>query len=290
MSALDDLRTYLRARDDREGAVAPALRSQVHPGAQAGDVYVLIHGLTASPPAWRAIAEALAARGATIVVPRLPLHGHADRLTRALAGLTDGVMTADMEELLHVVGALPGRLIVVGHSLGGTMAMHVAARMSRIDRVIGVAPFLGITYLPHETHHVVVPLLRRLPNLFVWWDPVLRERQQPDHGYPRYPLHALAAGIAVAEAVYDDAHRPPSARTIDFVLNGRENSVSNRAAVRLAHRWRAAGASVAVHELRGLPASHDIVEPLKPHAARAFDALVAIIAGEHSPDDRIHAL
>jgi hypothetical protein len=90
--------------------------------------------------------------------------------------------------------------------------------------------------------------------------------------------------------VYDDAHRAPAARRLDVVLNARESSVNNRAAIRLADRWRAARAVVAVHTLRGLPVSHDIIEPERPYAARARATLVDIIAGEGAASDRVHVM
>ena len=72
------------------------------------------------------------------------------------------------------------------------------------------------------------------------------------------------------------------------MLNAAETSVNNRTAQRLAADWRRAGASVAVHRLRGLDWSHDIIEPQRPQARRAFAALVEILESDHAPADREH--
>ncbi|GAC1411503.1 MAG: hypothetical protein NVSMB64_21350 [Candidatus Velthaea sp.] len=289
MSAREHLRAYLGGRDDREAQVAPHMRSRLLAGTN-GDVVVLVHGLTASPPAWGAIAAAINARGATVVVPRLPLHGHADRLTHALRGLHAEQLTRDMHELLERIATLGGRMTVAGHSLGGTLAIHAAAHFPHVDRIVAIAPFLGISYFPHEIHAPLIGAMRLLPDFFLWWDPVLREKQLPPHGYPRYPLRALHAGMRIAEDVYREADAGTAARAIDVVLNERESSVNNRTVVRLVERWREAGSSVALHRLRGLPRSHDIIEPERIFSARALPVLVDIIAGEHTPADVVHPL
>ena len=289
MPALEDLRAYLERRDDAEDLVAPHMRSQVLAGTNA-EIVILVHGLTASPLAWSAIAAAINARGTTVVVPRLPLHGHADRLTPALRDLHADHLTADMHELLERVAALGGRTTVAGHSLGGTLAIHAAAQSAYVDRIVAIAPFLGISYFPHEFHAPLLSAMRLVPDIYLWWDPVLREKQMPAHGYPRYPLRALYAGMCIAEDVYRDAGSGAAARAIDVVLNEHESSVNNRTVVRLVERWRSAGSSVALHRLRGLPRSHDIIEPERLLAARARPVLVDIIAREHEPADRIHPL
>jgi len=288
-SAFSRVSEYLARRDDAEGDVAPAMRSSILPGTN-DEVVLLVHGLTASPLAWSAIAAAVNARGSTVILVRLPLHGHVDRLTRVLEKFSADCVTSDIHELLDVISALDARVTFAGHSLGGTLAIHAAAHSQHVDRIVAIAPFLGISFLPHEIHPPLLRAMRVLPNIFLWWDPVLREKQMPPHGYPRYPLCALYTGMCIAEDVYREAGAGTSAREIDIVLNLGESSVNNRTVVRLVERWRAAGSSVALHRLSGLPRSHDIIEPERSFSARAFPALVDIIVGEHAPVDRLHPL
>jgi pimeloyl-ACP methyl ester carboxylesterase len=272
------LRAYLRRRDDADPHVGPGLRSQLIEG-ESDDLIILLHGLTASPPAWQSIATELNAHGATVAIVRLPLHGHADRLTNALEGLTVELLTADVRGIIETAAELGKRIVIGGHSLGGTLAIHAAATLPAVDRIVAIAPFLGIAAVPHELHPLLIPLMRRLPNVFLWWDPTDRERQEPAHGYPRYPLHALAVGLAIADAADDDASRRPQARVIELVINAQESSVNNRAVRRLAERWSRSGATVAVHQLDGLPPSHDIIEPARPNSTRARDVLVQLLLG-----------
>ena len=289
-AADDRLVALLEARDAAEPGVAATMRSFVLRGAPGGGTVVLLHGLTASPPAWRAVAGALAARGRTVVVPRLPLHGRADRMTTALRAIRAQSLIDDVAEIVTAAAELGEALTIAGHSLGGTLALDAAARGPADARVVAVAPFLGLAGVPHEAHPLVVSLLALVPGVFLWWNPLLRERLEPAHGYPRYPLAALQAGLLIADRVREDARRAPAVRAIDIVLNASETSVNNRTAQRLAADWRHAGASVAVHRLRGLDWSHDIIEPQRSQAQRAFAAVVEILESDHAPADREHRI
>jgi pimeloyl-ACP methyl ester carboxylesterase len=280
------LRAYLSERDDADAAVAPSMRTQLRAGT-GGEIVLLLHGLTASPPAWNAIAAELNAGGSTVVALRLPLHGHADRLTTALTGLRMDLLTSDLRAVIDVLERTGKRIVIGGHSLGGTLALYAAATLPQVERVVAVAPFMGVARLPPEVHRAMMPVVRRAPNVFFWWDPVERGAQGPEHGYPRYPLHALAVGIEIADAVYDGAEHPPRARAVDLVVNARESSVNNRAVRRLGERWRRTGADVVVHELDGLPPSHDIIEPLRPNSSRVRDTLVRLLAGKREPGARV---
>ncbi len=289
-AAFDELVAFLGARDDAEPDVAPSMRSVAIAGRPGAGAIVLLHGLTASPPAWRAVAGALAACGRTVVVPRLLLHGYTDRMTTALRNITARRLFDDVSSIVRAVAAGGEAVTVAGHSLGATLALDVAARGPAIARVVAVAPFLGIAGVPHELHPLLVRVLGLVPDVFLWWDPVKRERLEPLHGYPRYPLRALLAGLTIADHVRDDAGRLPHAQAVDIVINESETSVNNRTALQLAAAWRRAGASIAVHRLRDLGWSHDIIEPVRPPARRALATLVEIIDGVHAPLDRDHLL
>jgi pimeloyl-ACP methyl ester carboxylesterase len=289
-AALDELVRFLAARDDAEPAVAEAMRSLVYRGERGAGAVILLHGLTASPPAWRDVASALAARGRTVVVPRLLLHGHANRMTAALRGITARALVDDVAAIVRAVAQLGEEVTIAGHSLGATLALDAAARGPEVARAIAVAPFLGIAGVPHEVHPLLLRGLGLVPGVFLWWDPVLRDKLEPAHGYPRYPLAALIAGLSIADRARDDAHRAPNACAIDIVINAAETSVNNRTAQRLADDWRRAGASIAVHRLHGLDWSHDIIEPAREPAQRALATLVEIIETGHAPADREHRI
>ena len=260
-------------------------------GRRTAHVVVLLHGLTASPRTWREFARVRHARGENVLIPRLPRHGHADRNSEALAGLTAAELAAQGERIVDAAARLGEHVTLVGHSLGAALALHLAHRDARIDRVIAVAPFLGIVRVPPDLNAWLRALLERAPNRFLYWDPIDKGRSLPPHGYHRYTTRSLAAGLALAEMLRADARAgPPRARHIEIVRNAGESSVSNAAIDDLVKRWRAVGgAHVQVHRLVGLGSSHDVIEPERRRspAGRFLPMLHAILDEPPRDEDRL---
>jgi pimeloyl-ACP methyl ester carboxylesterase len=98
--------------------------------AGSGDPVVLLHGLGGMAANWRLIAPALAAER-RVIVPELPGHGGSGPLSGAssLDLFADAVLAVVEHE-----GAVPAPW--VGHSLGGAVGLHAAAR--RPDAVQGL--------------------------------------------------------------------------------------------------------------------------------------------------------
>ena len=275
-----------------EDLLADEMRTVVlHHGRRTAAVTVLLHGLTASPRTWRDFALVRHARGENVLIPRLPRHGHADRNSDALAELTAVELTAHGERIVEAALYLGDQVTLVGHSLGAALALHLAHRDARIDRVVAVAPFLGIVRVPPDLNARLRALLERAPNRFLYWDPIDKGRSLPGHGYHRYTTRSVAAGLAMADALRADARAgPPLARHIEIVRNAGETSVSNAAIDDLVRRWRAAGGErVRVHRLVGLGASHDVIEPERRRspAARFLPMLHAILDEPPRDADRV---
>jgi len=249
-------------------------------GAPAEKVFVLLHGLTASPEQFSDLGRTLFERGANVLIPRLPHHGYSDRLTTALGDLTVQELEGFAHDVVQQARGLGRRTIVAGFSVGGLLTAWIAQHHA-VDRTVSIAPFLGINGMPHRAGPRAIRLALRLPNQFLWWDPIKRERLMPAHGYPRYPTHAVAQVYKLANALFHDAgQRAPRAREIALVLNASETTVNNRSAQRLARIWDARVPDVVeMHRLSGLPPSHDIIEPLRSPAlaARVYPRLIDLI-------------
>lgn len=93
-----------------------------------GTAIVLVHGTRLSRAAWAPQVARLAGEF-LIVVPDLPGHGALAHVPFTLAGAADSLAEVIDE-------AAGGRAIVVGHSLGGYVAMELAARSP--ERVAGL--------------------------------------------------------------------------------------------------------------------------------------------------------
>ena len=242
---------------------------------------LLLHGLSASPRQFLAVAQALHARGHNVFVPRLPRHGHQNRLSEALAMMNAAQLVACANDSLAVARGLGERVTIAGFSLGGLLAAYLGQR-EPVHRIVAVSPFLGIAMIPDLLRLPVARWVLRRPNRFYWWDPFLRERQLPEHGYPRFASHAIAHGLTLAHEVMEASSKTaPLADQLVLVINTRDSAVNKRAIVKLGRRWtRHKPQAVSIHRLTDLPPFvHDIVEPHRYSAVaqRVLPVLVELI-------------
>ncbi len=96
-----------------------------------GPVVVLIHGITSSSRTWLKVLPALAERY-TVIAPDLLGHGLS---AKPRGDYSLGAYASGIRDLLSVLGL--GRATVVGHSLGGGIAMQFAYQFPQsIDRLV----------------------------------------------------------------------------------------------------------------------------------------------------------
>jgi len=233
-------------------------------GARTKRVFVLLHGFTASPPQFAEFGRRLYERGANVLIPLLPRHGHADRMTDTLSELHNEELLQFAHATIVAARAHGENVVVVGFSLGGLLGLWLAQN-ARLERVVAIAPFLGVGFIPAVLSEWLTDVVLRMPNRFLFWDPFQREHLEPQHGYPRYPTHAIARFTRLSRRVVNEARtRPPKTHDIVLVMNASEISVSNRSIRRLAQILHGyPEVRVTTHCLRGLPLSHDIIEPLR---------------------------
>lgn len=279
MATCFDQLERLVARDHPGVAAKGRTLAYVH-GTRRPRAVVLLHGLSASPAQFERIALELFDRGHNVVVPRLPHHGHADRLSTALERLRPEELYAAVTEYVTIARELGEQVTVAGFSLGGLLAAFIGHHYE-IDRCVPIAPFFGVAMIPNRLMSTVAERLLRLPNRFYWWNPILRDRHIAACGYPRYATHAIAHSYRMARALLDEAlATPPGARQVMIVTNAAEVAVNNYAIRRLYRRWqRHRPDDVHLCVLTGLPLSHDIISPLRPWrlADRVQPSIVAAI-------------
>ena len=97
-------------------------------------VLLLVHGLASSSETWRDVAGRLATLG-TVVAPDLPGHGRSDKSPQ---DYSVGAHASALRDLTVALGI--DRCTVVGHSLGGGIAMQFAYQHpERCERLVLVA-------------------------------------------------------------------------------------------------------------------------------------------------------
>ncbi len=226
---------------------------------------VLLHGFTNAPEQWVQFAERLHGRGHSVVVPRLPGHGRADRDAAPAARVSAGAYLATTSRAVDIARGCGERVAVAGLSLGGALAVRIGQDRGDVSRVVGIVPLFGVFNLGAVPNSILAAALAALPNATVPWDPRGDPRSTPPHAYPRFPTRGLAVAIRLGLGVYHSASRlVPAART-SLLLNAREPAVSNRLSQAVAARLTAARAGAAdLVVLEDLPANHDIIDPTNP--------------------------
>jgi carboxylesterase len=256
----------LAARDGAD--ILPEGRSRLYAtGARTPLAVVLLHGLTNVPEQWAQFANELHAAGHSVVVPRFPGHGAADRRATALATVRANDFLRTASEAVDIAAGLGDRTIVAGLSIGGAMAAWLAQRRSDVARCVSIVPLIGIARLNAAANAGLVRVLRTLPDLIVPWDPHGSAHETPPYAYPDFPTRALAECLRVGLDVLRTATVRPPSGTSAFLLNANEPACNNALAFEVAAgfaRSRAGACDAIV--MQGLPVNHDVIDPTNPHA------------------------
>lgn len=245
-------------------AYNPVCRSQalLH-GGPTPTVVALLHGITNCPQQWIQFSQLLYDRGHTVVIPRLPQHGLADRQPRHLDRLTAEDFRAWGDSVVDIAVGLGEQVVVMGISAGGVIAAWAAQRRPEVAQAVLVAPSFGAKGLPPLAQRSLMRTLTRLPALHSRPFP-----NAPPHCYRGHSFRAIGQIMALGWLVLDAARREaPAARRIVSLTNPADDAVDNRLTARLEARWRARGANLTVGRLdAGLRLGHDIIDPRQPYA------------------------
>ena len=254
----------LRARDGRDVAPECGTRLLTH-GQRTPRVIVLLHGLTNCPAQFDSLGHMSFERGANVLIPRIPHHGLADRMTEDLAAMNAPELRAFTDRVLDAAAGLGDSVTVAGLSMGGTLSAWAAQNRPGIDRAVLIAPMIGIAAARGRRTPAVARLMSTLPNRFMWWDP--RKKQDlpgPAHVYPRFATHATGAVLQLGWTTLEDAGRaPPRCRSLAIVTVGGDMAVDNGLCSTLESEWRKQGVTdLTTYEFpKSLHLNHDVIDP-----------------------------
>jgi alpha-beta hydrolase superfamily lysophospholipase len=209
------------------------------PGTRSDWVVVNLHGFSASREELRPLPDLVAERlGANLFLTRLAGHGR-DGAAMAEPQVADWV--DDLAEAVAVGRALGDRVLLLGSSTGGTLAVLAAADPELSEALAGVV--------------LLSPNLRVAGwggRLIEWpgaaaWGPLLigtersfepRSAGHAEHWTTRYPTRAVAVLGALTHAVRG---LDMGAITVPALVavSGRDEVIDGRAAVRAAAEWGA---------------------------------------------------
>jgi alpha-beta hydrolase superfamily lysophospholipase len=258
----------LRAADGPD--IAPPCRSRVDlQGNRTTRVVVLLHGYTNCPAQFSALADAYAADGWSVVVPRLPGHGKADRMTDALSDITPEELVDTAEEAVDIAAGLGEQVSVVGLSGGGTLAAWLANERDDVAQAVLIAPLVVPKVLPELAVGPASRAFRYTPDIHLWWNQDKKEKlAEPPYAYPRYSLRSLGAFLAIGRAAQRVPERRTALERLVVITNENDAAVSNAGVDRVAAALTLPGVSRAdIVFPAALAYRHDLIDPQGENAA-----------------------
>ncbi len=150
------------------------------------DGCLILHGFTASPQEVRPLAEHLARQDYTVLAPRLP--GHATSMAD-LNRASSRDWQAAVEDSYHLLRRQCSRIVVMGLSTGGALALRAAAQFP-VAGVVGMSTLIDMPTQGARYAGLVgrlIPYFRKGQSY--WMDPA---RAAGRIAYPAFPV--LASG------------------------------------------------------------------------------------------------
>ncbi len=184
---------------------------------------LILHGFCSSFDSVRCIESSLKTLGVPTCMPSL--RGHNQASPEALRGVKWQEWVADGQAALRELLQVAQKVIVVGYSMGGLVALNLAAdHPDGIDSIVlaAAAVKLASPLAPGGPLNFLVPILLRLLRK---WDlpPVYADKSlaQYDTSYHWAPIDAIANLLEFSQAA---AHRLPEVREPALILQSRKDS------------------------------------------------------------------
>ncbi len=255
-----------RQATDDSVAVPGARSILLTSGAPTRRALLLLHGLTDSPRQFEALAYLLHADGNNVYVPRLPQHGLRGKDASVLGALTAVQLEGVADSVVNEARGLGDSIIVVGLSMGGTVAAWITQE-DDIARSVLIAPAIEPGRIPSLLDRPLIGLADRLPSLTRRSAP---DTTRPDRE-PGFNTRAVAEILELGRLVAARAGTTaPRTHAITVLVNASDRTVKESAAEGLARSWMRHGADVDVLELPdSLRLPHNIIDPYRGRVAGA---------------------
>jgi esterase/lipase len=232
------------------------------------ETFVLLHGVTNNPEQFRLFGEMLYQSGANVFIPRMPFHGHRDRMTETQSHFSAaGALRATNTAIDHV-RPWGGQITLVGLSVNGLPAAWVAMNRPDVRRCVLLAPFFSVHGMPDWLIAPAAQFFLRWPNFFVWWDNELQEKLGGDSlVYPRFATRTMASFLQFGREIFAQAReQTPLSSEVLVVTTESDQAINNARVAQLVNLWRQNGSTaVQTYEFpldEEVP--HDFIDPYQP--------------------------
>jgi alpha-beta hydrolase superfamily lysophospholipase len=231
---------------------------------------VFYHGFTSCPEQFRELGQRFFDLGYNVYIPLAPYHGLTERYGHALENLTAADLAAHGTETADIAQGLGEHVTVSGLSGGGAIAAWLAQYRADVDLAAPMAPFIGVRFLPGVwLNKGLTNLIRVLPNIYRWWDPINREGNPATapYAYFGYPLRSMGTYMQLGFDAFDAAgSAPPASAAQLMIINASETSISNTVGYRMAEKWAERGGAADSYTLpRDMRLPHDFISVTRPN-------------------------
>jgi hypothetical protein len=144
------------------------------------------------------------------------------------------------------------------------MAAWAAQFRADVDLAVVIGPALGLPFIPAWGCSLVRGAVGILPNMFIWWDPRVKEKiVGPAHAYPRFSTKGLAQTFRLGDEVRAAAKATkPLASKIQVILSDFDTAIHLPTAKELMQEWKDHGGDVSEYIFaKDLKVWHDLIDP-----------------------------
>jgi pimeloyl-ACP methyl ester carboxylesterase len=236
-------------------------------GKKVNRAIVLVHGYTNNARQFIELGRRFHELGYNVLIANLPYHGLADRMNTEHACLTAEQLVTYADETIDIARGLGDQVIMLGLSMGGIVTAWAAQNRPDLDLAVVISPAFGARVIPTPLTAAAMNIVLRLKDVFIWWNPKLKENVPPPYGYPRFSLHVVAQTMRLGFATQARARSlPPAAKKIVVVFNPSDMAVNNALNMQVVKLWQAQHGNVSTYEFEAsLNLEHDFIDPSQPN-------------------------
>ncbi|XP_019726634.1 protein phosphatase methylesterase 1-like isoform X2 [Hippocampus comes] len=138
---------------------------RVYKAGREGPLLVLLHGGGHSALSWALFTTAIAARVGCQVLA-MDLRGHGDTLVRQSDDFSTQTMSSDVANVVRAChGEIPPPVVLIGHGVGGAIAVHVASN-ALMPTAVGLVAIDVVEGSAMEALHSIQNFLKGRPKSF----------------------------------------------------------------------------------------------------------------------------
>lgn len=200
-------------------------------------VFVLLHGLTASPEQFASLASLLFDSGANVIIIRARYAGFANLLNEEQGKQSAQDLLEQASIGLDIASGLGNKISLVGISAAAVSSAWMAQHREGIDQVLLIAPFFGVHGWSTLRTDITSKLLFLLPNFYFSETKASQNNGTVSpYNYPRFGTTSIANTLLLSKNVrsFDD---PLKVRRLGILISAADAKVNNNLTTMIAQKW-----------------------------------------------------